>query len=274
MRLKERLSVHRRMALGTWSAPDDPTVHGTLTLRAEPMLAYLDALQGSTGQRVTLTTAVVKAFGTVQAEVPDTRAMVRWGRIYIRDNIDVFVHVAFKDPVTGRHDLSGLTLRNVDQKSMVTLAEEMEAGVQRVRHDADPALRKTRDRMRELPQFLMKGALDATAFFSYTLNLDLSALGGPKDPFGSVGVTNIGALGLDTAYVPLVPYSRLPMIVAVGAVQTVPVVEGDAVVPGKVVSLHATFDHRLMDGSQLAVVADVLRRVFANPEAEYGPAAR
>ena len=41
----------------------------------------------------------------------------------------------------------------------------------------------------------------------YTFNLDLSGLGMPRDAFGGVTITNVGSLGLDIAYVPLVPYT-------------------------------------------------------------------
>jgi len=271
VQLKKRLSVHRRIALGTWSPPDDPTVHGTLRLRAEPVLAWLERARERTGQRVTLTTVVVKAMGIVLREVPDANVLIRWGRIYLRQDVDIFVHVAFKDPVTGKQDLSGVTLRKVDERTVGDLAAELQASVTKVRADKDPAMKDTRRRMRQLPQVLMRGMLKSLSFASYTLNLDLSAVGSPKDPFGGAGITNVGALGLDTAYVPLVPYARLPIFLAMGAVRDEPVVDNGEVVPAKVLALHATFDHRILDGAQVARMADILRRIFADPDKELGP---
>ena len=55
----------------------------------------------------------------------------------------------------------------------------------------------------------------------------------PKDPFGGATITNIGSLGLDTGFVPLVPYTRVPIFVAPGKIDDVPVVENGKVVPGK-----------------------------------------
>ena len=66
------------------------------------------------------------------------------------------------------------------------------------------------------------------------LNLDLRWAGIPSDPFGSVMITNVGSLGLDTAYVPLVPYSHVPILLALGAVKDSAVVEDGKVVAGKV----------------------------------------
>jgi pyruvate dehydrogenase E2 component (dihydrolipoamide acetyltransferase) len=84
-------------------------------------------------------------------------------------------------------------------------------------------------------------------------------------------VTNIGSLGLEQAYAPLVPWSRVPMVVAVGKVSDEPVVEGDRVVPGKVMRLSATFDHRLLDGAHAAALSRCVHEAFEDPEKFFGP---
>ncbi len=272
---KSRLAVHRRIALGTWSAPDDPTVHGTLKLRADPMLDYLAALREQTGQRVTITTAVARAMAVVLREVPDANAIIRWGRVYLREDIDIFVHVAIEDEKTGKPDLSGITLRHVDRRDMVDLARELDASVARVRARRDASMTRTRNQMRRMPQVLVSSALRLLSFLTYTLNIDAAVFGAPRDPFGGVALTNVGSLGLDTAYVPLVPYSRLPIFLAIGAVKREPVVVEDPngterIEIASVLSLHATFDHRVLDGSHVAQVANILRRVFNDPEATFG----
>ncbi len=278
LRPKKRLSVHRRIALGTWSAPDDPTVHGTLKLPADPVLAYVAALQEQTGQRITITTVVAKAMAIVLQEVPDANVVIRWGRLYLREAVDIFVHVALQDKKTGKPDLSGITLRSADRRNLLELARELDRSVARVRENRDAALTRTRSQMRRMPQFLVRFALGFLGFVSYTLNLDPTLLGAPRDPFGGVAITNVGSLGLDTAYVPLVPYTRLPIFLAVGAVQREPVVVTDPdgterVDIAAVLSLHATFDHRILDGSQVGHIADILRRIFADPAAAFGPVA-
>ena len=272
---RSRLAVHRRIALGTWSAPDDPTVHGTLKLPADPMLDYLAALRVHSGQRVTITTAVARAMAVVLREVPDANAIIRWGRLYLRDDIDIFVHVSLMDEKTGKPDLSGVTLRHVDRRDMVDLARELDASVAKVRERRDASMVRTRNQMRQMPQALVRGALRLLAFLSYTLNIDASLFGAPRDPFGGLAITNVGSLGLDTAYVPLVPYTRLPVFLAVGAVTREPVVVQDAdgserIEIASVLPLHAAFDHRVLDGSHVAQMANILRRVFADPVAAFG----
>jgi pyruvate dehydrogenase E2 component (dihydrolipoamide acetyltransferase) len=174
------------------------------------------------------------------------------------------------DPETGKMDLSGTTIHGSDQMSVGQILEQTEKSVALVRARKDKALEKSRSTFKWLPSFALNGVLKVLSFLLYTLNLDLSPLGLPKDGFGSVMVTNIGSLGLDVAYVPLVPWSRVPMLITVGAVGDEPVVEDGKVVPGKVMRLSATFDHRLIDGAHAAVLAKSVHATFADPTKAFG----
>jgi pyruvate/2-oxoglutarate dehydrogenase complex dihydrolipoamide acyltransferase (E2) component len=78
-------------------------------------------------------------------------------------------------------------------------------------------------------------------------------------------ITNVGSLGLDTAYVPLVPYSRVPILLALGNVREVPVVRDGKLAVGKVMKVNATFDHRFIDGFHASVLSRVLRDWFEHP---------
>ena len=80
-------------------------------------------------------------------------------------------------------------------------------------------------------------------------------------------VTSLGSLGLESAFVPLVAYSRVPLVVAPGRITDQPVVENGQVVPGKVMSLNVTLDHRMIDGAHATVLARVLREILEDPAA-------
>ena len=96
-------------------------------------------------------------------------------------------------------------------------------------------------------------------------NLDLRRFGIPRDPFGAAVVSSLGSLGLESAFIPLVAYSRAPIVFAAGAVTDEPVVEGGRVVPAKIMRLNATFDHRVIDGTHAATMAAAIRRVMEHP---------
>jgi hypothetical protein len=268
---KRRLSPFRRLALGTWKTAYDPSVYGGLTLRVGEALRYIEALRDATGRRVTMTHLIAKAVGTALAEMPDANAILRFGQLYLRDEIGISFQVAMRDPRTGQIDLSATLLRRPEEKSVVDIATELEAKFDRARTDTDRELSRSRGLFRRIPAPLVGAALRATSFALYTLNLDLSRLGIPRDPFGSVLITNIGALGLPEAYPPLVPYTRVPILVTVGAVEDAPVVEGGRVVPGKVMRINATFDHRVFDGVHAAKMVQTVRAWIEHPFDHFDP---
>ena len=269
---KTDLSSFRKIAIGTWRTAKDPSVYGSLSLEMDATLDYIEAFRKRTGKRLTLTHLMAKAVALALAEMPDANAILRYGRIWLRKDVDVFFQVVMKDPESGQIDLSGLTIRRADQKSMPDIVDEFRRVAEKVRAGKDKDKESTRQTFKMLPGFVTGWILDTISLLLYTLNLDLSWAGLPRDPFGSVMVTNIGSLGLEEAYVPLVPYSKVPLLVAMGSVKKVPVVDEDtdAIRVARVMRLFATFDHRLLDGAHAAKMSSVLQAVFADPEAHFG----
>lgn len=268
---KRDVSSFRQMAIGTWRTAKDPSVYGSLSLEMDETLRYVAAFQAATGRKLTVTHLMAKAIGRVLHELPDANAILRWNRIFLRQSADVFFQVAMQDPETGQVDLSGLTIREADRKPMVEIVDEFQRVADRVRKGKDEEKEHTRRTFQRLPGWLVGPVLDTIGFLTYALNLDLRVLGIPKDPFGGAMVTNVGSLGLEEAYVPLVPYSRVPLLVAMGALQRVPVVRaGDVIEVATVMRLFATFDHRLLDGAHAATMARLLRETFADPWTHFG----
>jgi pyruvate/2-oxoglutarate dehydrogenase complex dihydrolipoamide acyltransferase (E2) component len=267
---KEGLSTFRRLAIGTWRTAYDPSVYGTIQIRMERALAYLEAFRQATGKHATVTHLVAKAAAAALAQTPDANAILRGGQIYLRKRIGIFFQVAMVDEGPDKLDLSGLTLFDLDKKSLGALVDEFQTRVALVRARQDPDLERTRGTMAKLPAIFIHWALRMVSFFAYTLNWDLRLFGVPKDPFGSVMITNIGSLGLDIAYPPLVPYSRVPILLAVGTVHDAPVVDGGSLAIGKIMNLSVTFDHRFIDGVHAARMAKVVRAWLERPEDHFG----
>jgi pyruvate dehydrogenase E2 component (dihydrolipoamide acetyltransferase) len=272
LRLKQKtnLSSFRRIAIGTWRTTYDPTVYGTLALRADKVMRYVDELRKRTGQRVTLSHLMAKAVAITLSEMPDANAILRRNRIYLREDIGVFFQVALEDPDTGEIDLSGATIFDAQKKSLPEIVTEFEKKVGSVKKRTDKQLESTRGLFKRIPYRLLNWVLDTMGWLSFELNLDLRWAGIPSDPFGSVMITNIGSLGLEEAYVPLVPYSHVPLLLALGAVKEEAVVEDGAIVVGKVLRAFATFDHRVLDGAHAAKMSKTLKRIFDDPEKELG----
>ena len=262
---KDDVSSFRKIAIGTWRTAYDPSVYGTIELRMDEAMRYIAAFREKYNKKLTVSHLMAKAAAMVLKECPDANAILRWNRVYLRKRIGVFFQVVMTDEGAHKVDLSGATLYDVEGKSLVEIYDEFNAKVESVRARKDPALEKTRATFLGIPYFALNGILRFISFLSYTLNLDLRRFGIPNDPFGSIMITNIGSLGLDTAYVPLVPYSRVPILIATGAVKDVPVVEEGKIVPAKVMRVNATFDHRFIDGFHASVMSRVLRQWIEHP---------
>ena len=263
------LSTFRRLALGTWRTAYDSSVYGSLTLRMDNALAYMDAFHAATGKRIAITHLMARAVAAVLEQVPDTNVLLRWGRLYRRRKIGVFFQVAMKDPITGQVDLSGATIHDPERKSLLEICDELDAQFAAVRSNRDDALARVRKLVSRAPQQLISAVLKLTEFASYSLNLDLSWLGVPRDAFGSVMITNVGSLGLEEAYVPLVPYSHVPILLALGAIHQAPAVRDGRVVIQQTMKLCTTFDHRAFDGVHAAAMANMLRAWIEDPFAHF-----
>jgi pyruvate/2-oxoglutarate dehydrogenase complex dihydrolipoamide acyltransferase (E2) component len=262
---KANLSSFRRIAIGTWRHAYDPSVYGRLTLRMDEALRYMEAFRRSSGKRLTVSHMMAKAVAAVMESCPDANAILRWNRIYLRKRIGTFFQVALEDAATGEVDLSGAMIEDPEQKSLAQIIDEFTAKTETVRSGKDKQLEGTRSMFKRIPFGLLNGVLKLISFLSYTLNLDLRWMGVPRDPFGSVMITNIGSLGLEQAYVPLVPYSRVPLVVALGSVVDAPVVENGRLVVGKVMHVCVTFDHRVLDGTHAAEMAKIVREWMEQP---------
>jgi pyruvate/2-oxoglutarate dehydrogenase complex dihydrolipoamide acyltransferase (E2) component len=265
LRPKDDLSSFRKIALGSWQTAYDPSVYGSLDFRMDDAMRYIAEFRASTGRRLTVSHLLAKATAMALAACPDANAVLRWNRIYLRNRIGVFFQVVMTDEGEGKTDLSGATLYDVDKKSLAEICDEFEAKVGTVRARKDPALEKSRGMFKAMPYFALNGVMKLIAFLSFTLNLDLRWAGIPSDPFGSVMITNVGTLGLDVAYVPLVPFSRVPILLAVGAVKERAVVDDGKVAVAKVMTLSATFDHRIIDGFHAATLSKVFREWLEHP---------
>lgn len=262
---KTKISPFRKVALGTWRNAYDPSVYGVLSLRMNEALRYIDMFRKKTGKHLTVSHMMAKAIGVVLKEVPDANAVLRWNRLYLREDIRVFFQVVAEDPDTGEIDLSGVVVTEPQAKTLSTIVEEFGGEVKNVREGTDSELKKSRNMMRAMPYLLIHYVLRFLSFLLFTLNLDLRRFGIPQDAFGSVMVTNIGSLGLPTALVPLVPYARVALLVALGSVEDRAVVDDGKVVPAKVMDLGCTFDHRVLDGGHAAKMYRIIKDWMEDP---------
>jgi pyruvate dehydrogenase E2 component (dihydrolipoamide acetyltransferase) len=272
---KREVSSFRKLALGTWQTAYDPTVYGSMTIRMEKALEYIERFRAAHGIRLTVTHLVAKAVAVALERCPDANAIMRWNKIYLRQGVTISILVVQTDQGDGKVDLTAAKIENAENKTLKDMAEELQATIDRVRKRKEESLEKGKGLVSMVPFVFMNFFLKVLSFFMYTLNVRVP--GTPRDAFGGATVTNVGSLGLDVAFVPLVPYTRVPIFVAPGAVVDEPVVDfvdGVAkVVPGKVMRLSASFDHRFIDGMHASILAKTVRELLEHPFEKLDPIA-
>ncbi len=259
---RAKLSTWRRMALHTWSPPRDPTVYSTLTIDMTEALPFLERKRAEAGVRVTPTHLVAKAIAQALKQHPESNAVLRRGAIWVRESVDVFLQIVSD----GGEELSGTKIARADEKTIVELARELHERAERIRAHRDPELETTKKTLDRLPSFLLGWMMRLTERLTHDLALDLTRLGLKPDPFGGAMVSNIGTFGIDWALAPMVPFSRCPIVLLVGTVQTRPMVVDGEVRARPTLIVGTTFDHRLLDGAQASRLAKVVCEVIARPE--------
>lgn len=258
-----KISAWRKIAIGTWKTVGDPSVYGALDLDCEQVLKFIEKKRAESGVKITLTHAVGKAIAHTIQKHPEINCVLRFGKLYPRKTVDVFFQVATDEK---GEDLSGAVIRNADQKSIVDIARELEESARKIRTKEDQTYTKFKNMTKSLPGMFASTLLGIGGFILYKLNIWSPLLNSPKDAFGSIMVTSIGSLGMDEAYGPLVPYSHVPSVIAVGALTEKPVVRNGQIVIGKMIRVCATFDHRLIDGIHGSKMAKTMKAIFHSPE--------
>jgi len=255
-------SPFRRMATGMWPHPSDPTIHGSVDIDATRLLAFLKQQREQHEVKVTITHAVARAVAVSLDNHPELNAKVRFGgRIERRQDVHVFVSVA----TDGGRDLSGTRIDHANRKSALEMARELGAKVARVRDGSDEHYERSRRVFQKLPWWLTRLAMLATDVITNELHWDLPSQGLPVDPFGSAIVTNVGSFGVDTAFAPLLPIARAPILVLVSEVRDRPWVEQGQLTVRPVLRLCGTFDHRLIDGFAAARLSREISAMLSDP---------
>jgi pyruvate dehydrogenase E2 component (dihydrolipoamide acetyltransferase) len=259
-------STWRLISMSAWSKPSDPSVYGWLDVDVTRALAYLEAQSSTTPAKLTLTHLAGKAVALAIADCPSVNAIIRRGRLQLRDHIDVFFQVAYEHG----ENLSGAKIEHVDRKPLITIARELAERAASIRGHEDHALSRSDARLSRVPAPLRALALRTIERAVYDWGWDLRRFGVPNDAFGCAMVTNVGVFGLAHAFAPLVPFSRVPIVVTLGAVRDAPIAERGQVVIRPVLTVGVTLDHRVLDGYQAGKLARRFQEVLDDPQRMLG----
>ena len=255
------MTLRRKLAIATWTAPKEGNIYGKVTLDATEALKYLEHLRETTGEKVTVTHLVGKAAGLALTHAPSLNGRVVFDRFVPFKTVDIAYLVALE----GGNNLGKVKVEGADVKSVVEIARELREHAGKLARGEDEAFKKSMAPLRWMPRWLLRRVVAFVGFLGSGLGWRINALGVEPFPFGSCIVTSVGMLGFDEGYAPPTPFARVPIYVLVGAVKPRPAAVNGEVVVRDMVTVTATIDHRVVDGYQLGIVAKVFREVFENP---------
>ncbi len=258
---KQTLTSYRKISIASWRHPRDPSIYVMLDLPVDEALRFMKEQSGDTP--LTLTHFVTKVIAHCLQQYPQLNHVLRMRNLYQRKDVDIFISTLIKTP-KGK-DLSGYVIRQADQKPIDEIAEIMKSRTEDLRRNRDEENQILQNIVNPTPSLLMKPLMWVQEFLQFTLNVSFPKLGLTRDRFGSAMITNIGALGIENAFIPLSPYTRCPLIMGIGKVRQAPMVKEDQVVVGNRVSITFTSDHRYVDGAHVAHMIRRFKKIFADP---------
>ena len=264
-RLK-KLTTYQKLAIGSWKDAKDPSIYSVTDLDYEKAQELTDSILKEKGIKLTPTYIVSQAVALVFAARPQLNTILRSGVLYQREKVSFSYLVALvrkDDPK--KFNLSNCVAHDVTSMGLLDLYEKLKEKITETKEFRSKNAKSQESLMKKMPTFLMGWFLDLTSFLLYTLNLRLKGV--PYDPFGSVAISNLGQIGVDQTFIPLIPYAKVPVLIAIGLVKPRPVVnEKREVVARDVLRLCSTIDHRYVDGKSLSVMQSMLFFVFKNPK--------
>ena len=263
------VSPFRKVAMGTWKTAKDPSVYGIVEIDMQKTLEQLPDYCQKHEVKITPAHLVGRAIARCMKNRPEINGMIRGSRIYLRKNVSIFYQVNIPGEGTDKikkATLSGAILHEVEKMSTAQISQNLFDKAAQIRAGKDKELAKNLNMFKYLPWCLSRFYLNLASFLIYGLNWNLAWAGIPKDPFGSIMITNVGSLGIDLALAPLCPYTRVPLLLTLGSIQEKAWVVSGKVEVRPILPIGVTFDHRLIDGIHASQMAQEFKKCFAEPE--------
>lgn len=254
-------SVWRKLSVATWDDADEACFYGWVDFDAEGIKKTLENFKAQ-GKKISVTTIAAKGLAVAISAYPKVNGLLRFGRVYNRETIDIFLQVS---PDTGSDELTGIVIRGCDKKSLEEINEEIKIRTGKIKKQGEDEFKAIGTLTKWFPPFALQLILKFASFTNYSLNLWAPWMGAPRDAFGSAMVTSVGMLGIQRGLAPLMPHSRCPVIITVGRIEEKPIVKNGTVTVAEVLPVSATMDHRMIDGVGASKMFKALTEYLKEP---------
>jgi len=262
-KLAPNIPAYRRMVPFLMRGRNESAVYFEQRIDLTKTLPWLDELNASQPQRVTLFHLLLAGITRVLDERPRLNRFVSGRRIHQRDGI--YISFAAKKRFDDEAPLSVVKRCFDPSESLLDMVARLSDRIDDARSDRASSIDKEVGALLRLPTPLLDGAVRLVRALDF-LNLAPRALLEHDPMYTSVFIANLGSIKIDAAYHHLYEYGNCPLFVTVGKIEREPVVtEDDRVEPRDVVRLKFSYDERIEDGLYCARALELLQRYLEDP---------
>ncbi len=255
----------RVAAAAIYRKPTDSRIFGSVELDVTELEAFV-LKKRREGLRITVMHPILLLIARgVRTEVPEMNCYVRRGRLVHREHINITVSVL----VEGGTQISSVTVPDADRLSLSQLAEVLLERVRNSRQGNEEKASDSKGLLVRLPWPLRSWLVRLAKWISVDLGIAIPALGLSPDAFGSFILSNIGSIGLDVGYAALMPLSNVSCVITMGSVQSKPVVLDNQIVPRRILTINAVFDHRVADAVHVGKMFKYLKAIVKTGDFEW-----
>jgi pyruvate/2-oxoglutarate dehydrogenase complex dihydrolipoamide acyltransferase (E2) component len=267
----EKITTHtayRKLAIGTWKDAYDPSTYCMVEFDVTRAKSFLSEFNKTSKVQVKVVHLLAQAFSLAVLHQPEINTILRGKTLYRRKSVDAFHQVIVLGEGKDRlktPDLSGISIKGSEHLSLEERVQTFNRLVTDTRLGLTEAAKVQKNLIKKIPNFIIGPFLTLSSFLIYGLNLRMPFLGITEDPFGSYMFSDTSSIRAPNAFIPLVPYSRCGLLISTGKVYKKPLVENDQVVIREVLPVSITFDHRLVEGFQMAEIYRILKMAMNDP---------
>jgi hypothetical protein len=227
-----------------------------------PFLEQLNA--GRERKEFSLFHLILCAMSRTFAMRPQLNRFVVGRRIYQRT--DIQFSFAIKREFSDEGGMTTTKLTFAPDETLRSIAEKVKADVGNGRKGEKTQSDKELDVVTKLPRSGLRFLMWFQKALDY-VNLLPGFMIKPDPLYCSMFFTNLGSVGLDSAYHHLYEYGTCPFFAAVGKIKKAVVVGGDGQPAVRdVVSMKFVFDERITDGLYCSRSLELFKRLVENPE--------
>ncbi len=249
--------------MAIYRKPVDSKIFGTVELDVTELEAFVQEKRRQ-GLRITLMHPMILFVGRALREaVPELNCYVRRGRMIAREHVNAMVSVLLGQG----QQLGQALITDVDSITLAELSAALQQTVSAARKGRENKTMGMKSMLAAIPWPVRGWVLGIVKWLTIDLGLSIPALGISPNSFGSIVISNIGSLGLDVGYAALMPVSNVSMVLTMGSVQTKPAVVDGQIVPRRILTLSAVFDHRVVDAAHAGLLFRYLKKAIRAPEA-------